>query len=411
MDFSMSPKGKDFHARVAAFMDEYIYPNERLYFDQMASSDDPNHHPPIVEELKAKARAQGLWNLFLPDDEDGAGLTVTDYAPIAELTGRVLWFAPEVFNCAAPDTGNMEILHMFGTAEQKEQWLQPLLAGEIRSAFSMTEPDVASSDAMNIRSSIRRDGDEYVISGRKWFSSGFSSDRCKLTIFMGVTNPDADPYHRQSMVIVPKDTPGVVIERDIDVFGYHDRSGHPEVAFHDVRVPVENLLGTEGSGFAIAQARLGPGRIHHCMRAIGMAERAFDMMCERSLARTAFGKPVADHDTVREVIAEARMRIEQARLLTLKTAWLIDTQTVKGARIEISAIKVVVPRMAQWVLDQAIQLFGAAGFTSDFPLARMYAQIRTLRMADGPDAVHIRTLARREIRRYEPGHTPESWSG
>jgi acyl-CoA dehydrogenase len=411
MDFSMSPKGKEYHERVSAFMDEYIYPSERVYFDQMAASDDPNHHPPIVEELKAKARTLGLWNLFLPDDEDGAGLTVTDYAPIAELTGRVLWFAPEVFNCAAPDTGNMEILHMFGTPEQKEQWLQPLLAGEIRSAFSMTEPDVASSDAMNIRSSIRRDGNEYVISGRKWFSSGFSSDRCKFTIFMGVTNPDADPYHRQSMVIVPKDTQGVEIERDIDVFGYHDRSGHPEVAFHDVRVPVENLLGTEGSGFAIAQARLGPGRIHHCMRAIGMAERAFDMMCERSLARTAFGKPVADHDTVREVIAEARMRIEQARLLTLKTAWLIDTQTVKGARIEISAIKVVVPRMAQWVLDQAIQLFGAAGFTSDFPLARMYAQIRTLRMADGPDAVHIRTLARREIRRYEPGHAPEMWNG
>lgn len=411
MDFSMSPKGKEYHDRVSAFMDAHIYPNEQVYFDQMASSDNPNFHPPIVEELKAKARAEGLWNLFLPDEEDGAGLTVTDYAPIAELMGRVLWFAPEVFNCAAPDTGNMEILHMFGTPEQQERWLQPLLRGEIRSAFSMTEPDVASSDAMNIRSSITRDGDEYVVSGRKWFSSGFSGEHCTFTIFMGVTNPDADPYHRQSMIIIPKGTPGVEIERDIDVFGYHDRSGHPVVAFHDVRVPVENLLGTEGSGFAIAQARLGPGRIHHCMRAIGMAERAFDMMCERALARTAFGKPVADHDTVREMIAEARMRIEQARLLTLKTAWLIDTQTVKGARIEISAIKVVVPRMAQWVLDQAIQIFGAAGFTSDFPLARMYAQIRTLRMADGPDAVHIRTLARREIRRYEPAHAPEEWTG
>ena len=409
MDFSMSPKGADYLTRVKAFMDEHVFPNEQRYFDEMAASGDPNHHPDVVEELKAKAKAQGLWNMFLPDEEDGAGLSVTEYAPIAEETGRVLWFAPEVFNCAAPDTGNMEILHMFGTPEQKERWLHPLLEGEIRSAFSMTEPDIASSDARNIRSRIKPDGDEYVVSGRKWYSSGFSGKRCAFTIFMGVTNPDADPYHRQSMIIVPKDATGVEIEKEIEVFGYHDRSGHPQVAFHDVRVPAGNLLGDEGSGFAIAQARLGPGRIHHCMRAIGMAERAFDMMCSRALARETFGKTVADHDTVREVIAEARMKIEQARLLTLKTAWLIDTQGVKGARIEISAIKVAVPRMAQWVIDQAIQLFGGAGFTQDFPLAAMYAQARTLRMADGPDAVHLRTLARREIRRYEAGFIPEPW--
>jgi acyl-CoA dehydrogenase len=409
MDFGMSPKGKEYHERVSAFMDQHVRPAEATYHAQMAATDDPHHYPAVLHELKAKAKSEGLWNMFLPDPTDGAGLSVTEYAPIAELTGWAPEFAPEVFNCDAPNTGNMEILHMFGTPEQKEQWLHPLLEGEIRSAFSMTEPDVASSDATNIRTSIRRDGDEYVISGRKWYSSGFSSPRAKFTIVMGVTNPDADTYHRQSMVIVPRDTPGVEVERDLTVFGYLDRSGHPQVAFRDVRVPVDNLLGEEGGGFAIAQARLGPGRIHHCMRAIGMAERAYEMMCRRTLAREAFGKPIADHDTVRDTIAEARMRIDQARLLVLKTAWLIDTVGVKGARIEISAIKVVVPRMAQWVLDQAIQLFGGAGFTQDFPLASMYAHARTLRVADGPDAVHIRTLARRELRRFEPGYTPEPW--
>mgnify|MGYP006289061429 CR=1 FL=1 len=409
MDFAMSPKGKEYHERVAAFMDRHVMPNESTYEAQMEESGDPHFHPPILEELKARAKADGLWNMFLPDPEDGAGLSVTEYAPIAELTGHIPHFAPEVFNCDAPNTGNMEILHMFGTDDQRERWLHPLLEGEIRSAFSMTEPDVASSDATNIRTRIRREGDEYVISGRKWYSSGLSSPRCEFTIVMGVTNPDADPYHRQSMVIVPTDTPGVEVERDLLVFGYLDRGGHPQVAFHDVRVPAEYLLGEEGGGFAIAQARLGPGRIHHCMRAIGMAERAYDMMCERTLGRETFGRPVADHDTVRDTIAEARMRIDQARLLTLKTAWLIDTVGVKGARIEISAIKVVVPRMAQWVLDQAIQLFGGAGFTQDFPLASMYAHARTLRVADGPDAVHIRTLARRELRRYEPDHQPIPW--
>ena len=409
MDFSMSPKGRDFHDRVADFMDRHVFPAEATYQAQMDAAGDPHHHPPILEDLKALARAAGLWNLFLPDPELGAGLSVTEYAPIAELTGHVAEFAPEVFNCDAPNTGNMEILHMFGTPEQHDRWLHPLLEGEIRSAFSMTEPDVASSDATNIRTRIRRDGDEYLISGRKWFSSGLSSPRCAFTIVMGVTNPDADPYRRQSMVIVPTDTPGVEIERDVDVFGYLDRGGHPQVAFHDVRVPVDHLLGEEGGGFAIAQARLGPGRIHHCMRAIGMAERAYGLMCSRALARQTFGKPVADHDTVRDTIAEARMRIDQARLLVLKTAWLIDTVGVKGARIEISAIKVVAPRVAQWVLDQAIQIFGGAGVTDDYPLARMYANARTLRIADGPDEVHIRTLARRELRRFEPGYIPERW--
>jgi len=406
MNFEMSQKGQEYHQRLSEFMDSHIYPAEATYWDQMNASDDPDHHPQILEDLKAEAKKRGLWNLFLPDPEDGAGLSVLEYAPLAEMLGRMPWLAPEVCNSDAPNTGNMEILHMFGTLEQKELWLGPLLAGEIRSAFSMTEPDIASSDAKNIRMQMIRDGDEYVVNGRKWFSSGFSSARCSFTILMGVTNPSADPYHKQSMLIVPKDSPGLRIVRDITTYGYHDRAGHPEIEFDNVRVPVANLLGTEGSGFAIAQARLGPGRIHHCMRAIGMAERAFDMMCSRTLARSTFGKPIADHDTVRDTIAEARMRIEQARLLTLKTAWLIDTQGVKGARIEISAIKVVVPRMAQWVLDQAVQLFGAAGMTDDFPLARMYAAARTLRIADGPDAVHIRTLARRELARYEPGFLP-----
>ena len=407
MNFEMSEKGTDFYNRLSEFMDSHIYPAEAVYWEQLAASDNPDHHPQILEDLKAEAKNRGLWNLFLPDAEDGAGLSVLEYAPLAELLGRVPWLAPEVVNSDAPNTGNMEILHMFGTPEQKELWLQPLLRGEIRSAFSMTEPDVASSDARNIRLKITRDGDEYIVNGRKWFSSGFSSPKCTFTIVMGVTNPDADPYHRQSMIIVPKDAPGVRIVRDIRTYGYHDRSGHPEIDFDNVRVPASNLLGEEGSGFAIAQARLGPGRIHHCMRAIGMAERAFDMMCSRTLARSTFGKLIADHDTVRDTIAEARMRIEQARLLTLKTAWLIDTQGVKGARIEISAIKVVVPRMAQWVLDQAVQLFGAAGMTDDYPIARMYAAVRTLRLADGPDAVHIRTLARRELARYEPGFVPD----
>jgi acyl-CoA dehydrogenase len=406
MDFAFSPKVEELQEKLLAFMDDHVYPAEPIYRQQMEDSGDPNHHPAIIEELKKEARSQGLWNLFLPDEEDGAGLSVLEYAPLAEITGRSTYIAPEAINCAAPDTGNMEILHMFGTDEQKGRWLYPLLEGEIRSCFSMTEPDVASSDAQNIRTRIESDGDDYVISGRKWFSSGASSPRCKVGIVMGVTNPDADPYRRQSMVIVPFDTPGVKVERELNVFGYHDRSGHPVVHYDNVRVPKSNLLGEEGGGFAIAQARLGPGRIHHCMRAIGMAERAFDLMCSRAKARETFGQPVSEHGVVQDWIAEARIRIEQARLLILKTAWLIDTVGVRNARIEISAIKVAAPETAKWVLDRAIQVFGGAGVTDDFPLAATYAHVRTLQIADGPDEVHKRSLARRELRRYEPGHVP-----
>jgi acyl-CoA dehydrogenase len=409
MDFAFSEKAEEYRGRLLQFMDSHVYPAEGVYHDQMAAAGDHTFTPPIVDELKAEARSRGLWNLFLPDPEDGGGLSVLDYAPLAEISGRSPELAPEAMNCDAPNTGNMEILHMFGTEEQKGQWLYPLLEGEIRSCFSMTEPDVASSDATNIRTQIESDGDHYVIRGRKWFSTGAGKDRCKVSIVMGVTNPDADVYHRQSMVIVPMDMPGVEVERDVEVFGYNERGGHPVVHFDNVRVPKTNLLGAEGGGFAIAQARLGPGRIHHCMRAIGMAERAFDMMCSRAKARETFGQPVSEHGVVQDWIAEARMAIEQARLLTLKTAWLIDTVGVKGARIEISAIKVVVPRTAKWVLDQAIQVFGAAGVTNDFPLAALYAHVRTLQLADGPDEVHKRSLARRELRRYEPGFVPPTY--
>ena len=406
MDFALSPKAEELQEKLLAFMDSHVYPAESVYDEQMAGSDNPSFYPPIVEELKTEARSRGLWNLFLPNEEWGAGVSVLDYAPLAEITGRSPNLAPEALNCAAPDTGNMEILEMFGTAEQKDMWLRPLLDAEIRSAFSMTEPDVGSSDARNIRTQIRPDGDDYVISGRKWWSSGAFSDRCTFSIVMGITNPDADPYHRQSMVIVPFDTPGVEVERDLTVLGYNDRGGHPVIHFNNVRVPKSNLLGTEGGGFGIAQARLGPGRIHHCMRAIGMAERAFDMMCSRVKGKETFGKPIADHGVVRDWIAEARIAIEQARLLTLKTAWLIDTVGVKGARIEISAIKVAVPRMAVKVVDQAIQAFGAGGLSGDYPLAGYYAHLRTLMIADGPDEVHKRTLARRELARYEADFVP-----
>ena len=409
MDFALSPRAAGLQEQLLAFMDSHVYPAEPVYAQQMTESGDPSFHPPIIEELKTEARSRGLWNLFLPSEEWGAGVSVLDYAPLAEITGRSSHIAPEALNCAAPDTGNMEILEMFGTPDQQDMWLRPLLDGKIRSAFSMTEPDVASSDAQNIRTQITADGDSYVIQGRKWWSSGAFSPRCKFSIVMGVTNSDADPYHRQSMVLVPLDTPGVTIERDMMVFGYQDRGGHPMIHFDNVRVPKENLLGTEGSGFALAQARLGPGRIHHCMRAIGMAERAFDMMCSRVKARETFGQTVADHGVVQDWIAEARIAIEQARLLTLKTAWLIDTVGVKGARIEISAIKVAVPRMAVKVVDRAMQAFGAGGLSQDFPLAVMYGHLRTLMIADGPDEVHKRSVARRELRRYEPGFTPEPY--
>lgn len=406
MDFSYSPKVEEYRERLLRFMDEHVYPAESVYAKQMEESGDPDHHPQIIEDLKREARSQGMWNLFLPDPEDGGGLSVQEYAPLAEITGRSPSIAPEALNCSAPDTGNMEILHMFGTPEQKERWLHPLLEGEIRSCFGMTEPDVASSDARNIRTRIERDGDDYVVTGRKWFSSGAASDRCKIAIVMGKTNPDADTYRQQSMVLVPFDAPGVTVEYSPKVFGYHDRSGHPIVHYDHVRVPASNLLGEEGGGFALAQARLGPGRIHHCMRAIGAAERCFDLMVQRAKAREAFGGPIANQGVVQSWIAEARIRIEQARLLVLKTAWMIDNVGVRNARVEIAAIKVVAPETLTWVADRAIQVFGGAGFTEFYPLAEFYAMGRWLQIADGPDEVHMRSVARAELGRYEPGAVP-----
>jgi len=403
VDLSLSPRGRQLREELQDFLETRIIPNEVTYHEQIEASGDRHHHPAILEELKAEARERGLWNLFLPDEEHGAGLTNLDYAHLAELTGRSVLIAPEATNCAAPDTGNMEVLHMFGTPAQQEEWLQPLLEGEIRSAFFMTEPDVASSDARNIRSRIERDGDHYVINGRKWWSSGASSDRCRIGIFMGITDPDAEPYRQQSMILVPLDTPGVRVVREVPVFGRYDgHGGHPEMEFTDVRVPVENLLADEGDGFMIAQARLGPGRIHHCMRMIGMAERAFDLMCQRALVREPFGQPIARQGVFHHWVAQARVKIEQARLLTLKAAHLMDTVGNKGARMEISAIKIVAPAMAEWVIDKAIQTHGGAGFSDDTPLAMMWAHARTLRMADGPDEVHEMALARREIKRYLP---------
>jgi len=407
VDFEFPSRVERLRSALLDFMEDLVYPAEALYAEQIAAAGDPHHHPPIIEDLKAEARSRGLWNLFLPDPDRGAGLSVLEYAPLAEITGRSPLLAPEAVNCSAPDTGNMEILHMFGTPYQKERWLHPLLEGEIRSVISMTEPDVASSDPRNIRTRIERDGDHYVIRGRKWFSSGAASPRAKMSIVMGVTNPDADPYRRQSMILVPLDVPGVHIEATPTVFGYQHRGGHATVHFDRVRVPAENLLGTEGSGFAIAQARLGPGRIHHCMRAIGAAERCFAMMVSRAKARTAFRKTVAEQGVVREWIAESRMKIEQARLLVLKTAWMIDKVGVRSARVEISAIKVVVPEMLCYVADRAIQVFGGAGFTDDFPLAHFYTMGRWLQMADGPDEVHRRAVARAEIARFEPGFVPD----
>jgi acyl-CoA dehydrogenase len=400
MDFAYSQKVEELRSNLLEFMDSHIYPAEPVYREQMSAAGDPHHHPAVIEELKTEARGRGLWNLFLPDDEFGGGLSVLEYAPLAEITGRSPALAPEALNCSAPDTGNMEILHMFGTPGQKERWLHPLLEGEIRSCFSMTEPDVASSDATNIRASISREGDQFVINGRKWFSSGAASPRCKLSIVMGVTSPDADRTHQQSMVIVPLETPGVEIEREPMVFGYQDRGGHPEIVFEDVRVPVSNLLGEEGGGFAIAQARLGPGRIHHCMRTIGASERCLDLMIQRSKGRVAFGKPLSDQGVIREWIADTRMEIEQARLLVLKAAWMIDNVGAKAARTEVAAIKVVAPNLLTRVADRAIQLFGAAGFTEDLPLAEFYSMGRWLRIADGPDEVHRRSVARAELGRF-----------
>ena len=405
MDFSPSARCQELMALMRAFLDEVVYPAEPAFHRQVAANraaGEPFQTPAVMGRLKEAARARGLWNLFLPDEKFGAGLSVLDYAPVAELSGRSPELAPEAMNCAAPDTGNMEVLAEFGTDEQKERWLRPLLDGEIRSAFCMTEPDVASSDATNISTSITKDGDVYVINGRKWWSSGAMDPRCQILIVMGKTNPDADRHRQQSQILVPRDTPGVQIERGMNVFGYTDgtHGGHAEVLFSDVRVPVANVIAGEGEGFAIAQARLGPGRIHHCMRQIGAAERALQLMCRRVTERVAWGKPLAEQGVIQDWIAEARVRIEAARLLALKTAWLMDTVGNKGAHTEIQAIKILVPRTTEWILDKAIQAHGAGGVSQDFPLAALWAHARTLRLADGPDEVHKRSLAHRELKRY-----------
>ena len=404
MEFTLSAKTSEYAAKLQAFMDKEVFPAEAIYEHQRAelrAAGKPHGVPAVVEELKVKARAQGLWNLFLPHSHDPHhGLSVTEYATLAEITGWSPEIAPEAINCAAPDTGNMELLDMFATDAQKKMWLEPLLDGRIRSAFAMTEPDVASSDARNIQTSIVKDGGDYVINGTKWWTTGAMDERCQILIVMGKTNPDADAYHQQSMVLVPINTPGVKVVRNLLVFGYEDQHGHAEVSFTNVRVPVANLLGPEGEGFALAQARLGPGRIHHCMRAIGMAERALSLMIKRSIARETFGKPLVQQGVIQEWIAQARIDIEQARLLVLKAAWMIDTVGAKGARKEIAAIKVGVPQMAERIIDHAIQAHGGAGVCQDTPLAGLYAGIRTLRIVDGPDEVHIRDIARLEIKPY-----------
>jgi acyl-CoA dehydrogenase len=382
-------------------MDSEVFPAEAIYHqqrEQLIALGKPHALPAVVEELKIKAKSLGLWNLFLP--HYGHGLSVTDYATLAEITGWSPDLAPEAMNCAAPDTGNMELLDMFATDEQKQRWLQPLLDGQIRSAFAMTEPAVASSDARNIQTQIIKDGDHYVINGTKWWTTGAMDERCEILIVMGKTNPAADDHHQQSMVLVPMNTPGVKVVRNLTVFGYVDQHGHAEVSFTNVRVPVSNLLGPEGEGFALAQARLGPGRIHHCMRAIGMAERALSLMIKRTVSREAFGKELVKQGVIQEWIAQARIDIEQARLLVLKAAWMIDTVGAKGARKEIAAIKVAVPQMAERIIDHAIQSYGGAGVSQDSPLAAMYAGVRTLRIVDGPDEVHIRDIARLEIKPY-----------
>ena len=404
MDFTLSAKTSEYAAKLQRFMEEEVFPAEAVYEHQRAqlkAAGKPHGLPPVVEELKVKAKALGLWNLFLPHSHDPHhGLSVTEYATLAEITGWSPEIAPEAINCAAPDTGNMELLDMFGTDAQKKQWLQPLLEGRIRSGFAMTEPDVASSDARNIQTSIVKDGGDYLINGTKWWTTGAMDERCEILIVMGKTNPDADAHHQQSMVLVPMNTPGVKVERNLLVFGYEDQHGHAEVSFTNVRVPIANLLGPEGEGFALAQARLGPGRIHHCMRAIGMAERALSLMIKRTVSREAFGKELVKQGVIQEWIAQARIDIEQARLLVLKAAWMIDTVGAKGARKEIAAIKVAVPQMAERIIDHAIQSYGGAGVSQDTPLASLYAGMRTLRIVDGPDEVHIRDIARLEIKPY-----------
>ncbi|HTX86238.1 MAG TPA: acyl-CoA dehydrogenase family protein [Streptosporangiaceae bacterium] len=404
MDFAYDARTQELQGELQAFSDEQIVPAEPVFSEQaakLASEGRGWERPPIMDDLKAKARKRGLWNLFLAHHPEGAGLTNLQYAPLAELSGRS-FLTPEALNCAAPDTGNMEVLAEFGTKEQQERWLRPLLDGEIRSAFCMTEPDVASSDATNISTSITRDGDVYVINGRKWWSSGAMDPRCEILIVMGKTSPDADRHRQQSQILVPRDTPGVDIQRGMHVFGYTDgtHGGHAEIVFENVRVPVENVISGEGEGFAIAQARLGPGRIHHCMRQIGAAERALELMCRRVTERIAWGKPLAEQGVIQDWIAESRVRIEAARLLVLKTAWLMDTVGNKGAHTEIQAIKILVPQMTEWIMDKAIQAHGAGGVSQDFPLAALWAHARTLRLADGPDEVHKRSLANRELKKY-----------
>jgi len=404
MEFAPSPRAVEYQDKLLAFMDSHVYPAESVYHAQMHESGNPNHHPPVLEELKAEARERGLWNLFHPhqDAEWGSpGLSNLDYAPLCEIMGRSPSIAPEATNCNAPDTGNMEVLELFGTAEHKSRWLKRLLAGEISSAFAMTEPAVASSDATNIQLRMTRDGDEYVLNGRKWFASNALHPHCEVLIVMGKTDPEAARHRQQSMMVVPLDTPGVSIVRGVPVFGYFDREGHAEIVFQDARVPRSALLAGEGDGFMISQARLGPGRIHHCMRAIGMAERALDMMIERAQSRTTFGEPVANRSNIQDWIAEARIDIEMIRLLTMKTAWLMDTVGNQRARTEIAAIKVAAPQVALKVIDRAIQVHGAGGLTDDFPLAAFFQYARTLRLADGPDEVHKRTIAQMELRRID----------
>ncbi|MFI6955942.1 acyl-CoA dehydrogenase family protein [Nocardia sp. NPDC050408] len=400
MDFSYSPRTQDLLGKLESFMDEYVYPAEQVFDAQIAANDNPHEQPQVMRDMQVKARESGLWNLFMTHDGLGAGLTNLEYAPLAEVVGRSI-IGNEAINCSAPDTGNMEILAMYGTEKQRQLWLKPLLDCTIRSAFAMTEPAVASSDATNITSTIVRDGDEYVLNGRKWYTSGILDPDCKLIIFMGKSDPQAPTYRQQSMILVPRDTPGIEVLRDLPMFGFHDRLGHGEVQFTDVRVPAENMLGAEGDGFAIAQGRLGPGRMHYAMRAIGMAERALDMMCQRSLERIAFGGPLADRGVVREWIARSRIEIDQIRLLVLKSAWLIDNYGNAAARSEVAAIKVSAMEVAHTVVDRAVQTYGAAGVSDDTVLARLYAITRALQIADGPNEVHLRTIARLELKKHK----------
>jgi acyl-CoA dehydrogenase len=402
MDFAFDQRTSELRDTLLEFMDSHVYPAEPVFAEQLAQLDNPWawDSVPVLAQLRAEARKRGLWNLFLPG-EHGAGLTNLQYAPLAEITGRSGGLAPAALNCSAPDTGNMEVLAQFGNDAQRKEWLDPLLRGEIRSSFAMTEPEVASSDATNIATRIERDGDEYVIAGRKWWITGAMNPNAKIFIVMGKTDPGAERHRQQSMILVSRDTPGLQVKRGMHVFGYddHDHGGHGELIFDGVRVPAANLIGGEGDGFAIAQARLGPGRIHHCMRSIGVAERAIELMCARAESRVAFGRPLAEQGVIRDWIAESRVRLEQLRLLVLKTAWLMDTAGNKGAHTEIQAIKIATPATVQWILDKAIQTHGAAGLSQDFPLAGAYAGIRTLRFADGPDEVHKNALARAELRR------------